>query len=530
MTVPICGMSSNRRTSVMKELELKIEVTPSAAERLAQSPAVLRFGEGAAVEIPLRTLYLDTPDLALAARSIALRLRHDGTGWIQSVKAQQQLSGGMMEAVEDERPLIGPTPDLDAIAEPQIRAEITQTLADATPVPAFETRFTRRARRLALPNLGTVELAIDQGEICAGDRSEPISEVEIELVAGNPRAVFEVARLLFPDGGVLLARNSKADRGAQLARGETLAAGPRMARPIALARNQTTEAAARAVIAECLDQISANIAAVLQSPDPEGPHQLRVGLRRLRSALLAFKTPLESPELGRLDSEARWLALQAGRLRDLDVARDEIVTPLAAQMPEEPGFGALLDALEVHRAAASAQLTETLSGRRAWTFLLDLGAFAAARGWLDPADWDQTARLAQPVDATAAAALEVRAAKALKRGTGIAALSIDARHDLRKELKKLRYCVEFFSGLFQEKAARAYVKRLKELQAIFGDLQDAAMAEALFRAPDGPAAGDVGAARAAGIAIGVRTERAERAWKDAKTLWQAFRSAPRFWS
>ncbi len=513
----------------MKELELKIEIDPAAADRLARSPAVLRFGEAEPETRTLRTIYYDTPDLALARADLALRLRHDGTTWCQTAKARRALLAGVSEAEESTVPAEGPEPDIAAIPEAAIRDEILAALDGAALAAAYETEMTRTTRRLALPHLGTVELALDLGEVRGGGRAQPVAEAEIELLSGSPRTVFEAARHLFPEGGVRPALETKAERGARLAAGETLAPAPRTARPVALSADMTTEQGARAVLSECLDQIAANIAVCAVSDDPEGPHQLRVGLRRLRSAAAVFRRALGGPALSGLDREARWLGHEAGRVRDLDVALADILEPLAAEMPEEPGMARLAAALETHAGEARGALRAALSGRRAWAFLVDLGEFVAARGWLDPADWEQTARLARPLAESAAEALEARYAKVLKRGAKIAELDIEARHDLRKELKKLRYAVEFCSRLFPEKAVKPFVKRLKELQSVFGSLQDSAMAEGLFRAGDGPAAEEVAAARAAGIVIGVSSERARHDWEAAKGLWKSFKGADPFW-
>ncbi len=513
----------------MKELELKIEIDAATAERLGGSAAVLRFSAGEPVSRALRTIYLDSPDLALAKAGIALRLRHDGTAWTQTLKEREALAAGLSEARECEAPVAGPAPELDAIADATARARLHTCLAGAPLAPVFETDIARTTRRLDLPHLGTVELALDTGEITAGGRRAPVREAEIELVSGSPRAVFEAARQLFPDGGVRLSRETKADRGARLAQPEAEEPAARLARDVDLSAAVTTEQGARAVFAECLDQVSANIAVVLASEDPEGPHQLRVGLRRLRSAIQIFAPALGAPGLKRLDGEARWLSHEAGRVRDLDVAAADILRPLADAMPEEPGFEPLLAALAERRAQAMADLRTALLGKRAWAFLLDTGEYIAARGWLDPGDWEQTARLARPLPAHAAEALDQRLSKVLRRGADIEDLEIEARHELRKELKKLRYTVEFVRSLFPEKAVRSYGKRLREMQALFGDLQDVAMAELLFRAPDAPLGPGLASARAAGLAIGVYAERARRGWEEAKGLWKSFKAADPFW-
>ncbi len=516
----------------MNEIELKLLIDEAMAARIERSPAVLRFGAGELRTTALRTVYHDTPDRALARAGIALRTRHDGGAWRQSVKAAHAIEAGLSRAVEDEAPLAGPGPDLAAIADADLRAAIEVRLAGQPVAPVFETRIERGLRRLAIPALGEVDLALDRGEIVAGERAAPIAEVEIELVSGSPRAVFEAARHLFPEGGPRFSERTKADRGALLLETGEIAprAEPRPARTVALEPGWTTERGARAVLGECLEQIVANIAAVRENDDPEGAHQLRVGLRRLRTALAVFRPALGGPALEGLEAGAKRLAHEAGSLRDLDVALADILGPERAEPGADPGLDRLAETVAAHAARRRAAVREALATGRVFAFQLDLGAFVAARGWLDPADWEQTARLARPVSETLAAALSERLAKAAKKARGIDHLGIEQRHDLRKALKTLRYAVEFAAPLWPEKRVKPFLKRLKALQAVFGDLQDAAMAEALFRDAEGPAGAEVAAARAAGFVVGVRTERARRAWEDAKGLWKAFEGTEPFWA
>jgi inorganic triphosphatase YgiF len=104
---------------------------------------------------------------------------------------------------------------------------------------------------------------------------------------------------------------------------------PRNAEDVVLDANQTAEQAARDVLRECLDQIATNIAVIQQLEVADGPHQLRIGLRRLRSLFSVFSPVLECPEMCRLSAEARWLGQEVGRLRDLDVVANEMVRPEA---------------------------------------------------------------------------------------------------------------------------------------------------------------------------------------------------------
>ena len=166
---------------------------------------------------------------------------------------------------------------------------------------------------------------------------------------------------------------------------------------IALDPDQIAEQAARDILRECLDQIATNVVVVRKLDDPEGPHQLRIGLRRLRSAFSVFAPVLESPEMARLNDEARWLGQEVGRLRDLDVVANDIVRREAEAHPDEPGLPALADALSRQAGELRDHLRKLLAEARVQAFLIDLARFVETRGWLVPQDFGQTERLAAPV-------------------------------------------------------------------------------------------------------------------------------------
>ena len=152
-------------------------------------------------------------------------------------------------------------------------------------------------------------------------------------------------------------------------------------------RTQIAEHAARDVLRDCLDQIATNFVVVRKLDDIEGPHQLRIGLRRLRSVFSVYKSALESPEMGRLSGEAKWLGQEVGRLRDLDVVANDIVGREAALHPDEPGLSALAEALARQAGEQRDHVRTLLMGARAQAFLIDLAQFVETRGWLVPADF-----------------------------------------------------------------------------------------------------------------------------------------------
>jgi CHAD domain-containing protein len=303
----------------------------------------------------------------------------------------------------------------------------------------------------------------------------------------------------------------------------------RHARPVPLASDVAAEAAAVAVLRECTAQVRANVTALRAGAGSDAPHQLRIGLRRLRAALGLFRGVIGGSAADRLADDARWLAGEVGRLRDLDVMREDVVRPEAAAHPDEPGFARLADALRTQGDRTRADLCRTLAGDRVQRFLIDIVAFTECAGWQAADRLNPDSAAAPGARTVGIAALDRRWRKVVRMAKDIDRMDTEARHALRKELKKLRYGVEFLGPLFRKARVAAFVTRLKALQEVFGTLNDAATAAALLSGPDAPAPDDPAAARAAGRVIGARIVRAERDWIEARTLWTKLDRTPPFW-
>ena len=371
--------------------------------------------------------------------------------------------------------------------------------------PVFETRVRRMVERLAAPGGGEVELALDEGEIVAGEARAPIREAELELVSGEVGAVYAVARLLFPTGPVRFAPANKAARGYRLAKtgAADAPAGPRSAGAPRFEPDATVETAARDVLRDCLGQIAANMAVVAESAAIEGPHQLRVGLRRLRTAFSVFGPSLGKAAMAPLRRDgagARAGGGGAARRRRADERGGGGRGAAAGSTPA--ARGALDAALEARRDRVRAEVRAALAAPEATAFLFDLGAFIEGRGWLVASDFSQSARLAAPIGEVAPGILARRHQKAMKLGRKVRELDAAGLHELRKELKKLRYSVDMFAPLYEGGRMRSYLRALKELQDSFGSMNDAVMASEALTGPEAPGAADPAAQRAVGWTLG----------------------------
>ena len=181
------------------ELELKLALPPQQAERLRRHPALRPISPHRAVVAELDAIYFDTPELALQAQGVAVRLREAGGRWVQTVKGRSDASGALHRRLEWETPSEGAGLDFSGIDDPALRRQLTAPALAERLQPVFRTRFRRWARLLVLGDGTRIELALDQGRIEAGASEAPICELELELKSGRPEALFELALALQQD-------------------------------------------------------------------------------------------------------------------------------------------------------------------------------------------------------------------------------------------------------------------------------------------------------------------------------------------
>ncbi|MEX2693612.1 CHAD domain-containing protein [Rhizobium mongolense] len=75
----------------------------------------------------------------------------------------------------------------------------------------------------------------------------------------------------------------------------------------------------QAISFSCVRHFRLNEELLRSKGNPEALHQMRVALRRLRSAFSLFKAIIPGGEPRRLKEELRWLAVVLGEARNVDV-------------------------------------------------------------------------------------------------------------------------------------------------------------------------------------------------------------------
>jgi inorganic triphosphatase YgiF len=516
------------RPAAGREIELKLDVPSGDLDALRRHPLVRSLARGRPLVRRLRTVYYDTPDLDLTEQQLALRVRQSGKRYVQALKGEGSAVGGLFVRGEWEARLPGPEPDVERVPSLTARSLLRRAIGEKSLVPMFETDFRRVRYRL---QRGDTELFldVDEGEIRGRGRSLPIREVELELVRGDAGVLHGLALELHDTLPVRPSITSKAARGYALVRGAR--AAPQKAPRIELAESASLEDALAEVLAACLGQVLANQEPARDGGDPEGVHQLRVGLRRTRAALALFQDLLPEEPARSFREELRWLAGELGPARDLDVFLAEVLEPLAERFPDAPGLKHLRDAARELREHAYTRVRAALDDPRSATLALALGGWLTARAWRPDADDAQRAALDAPAASAGAERLERRWKKARKRGRDLARRTAEERHRLRIELKKLRYASEFLGSLFPAEPVERTVARLSELQDTLGSLNDAATAERWLDAIEDRLGREWGPVhqRAAGFVMGWASHESARRLGRLARQWKAFRRAKPFW-
>ena len=503
------------------EIELKLAIAPEALGSVLKASPLrtrkLRFKPAR----QLVTTYYDTPKSTLREHGIFLRVRQDGTRFVQAVKTAG--GGGLLaERGEWEWPIPAADPDLARAAETGLKPLLKRVKKGGL-VPVFASEI---ERRIALLQDGdtVLELALDQGLVRAGRRTQPLCELEIEVKAGSVAPLFALARDLATLPGVSVGFVTKASRGFALADGS--AAQAVKAGDVALDPTMTPSAASAAILDSCAAQAAANLPAVTAHRLPEGVHQLRVALRRLRAALAVFKDLLPSDRRKPLRRDAGWLAGVLGPARDLDVMTGELLKTAAAPAGMADDVRLLGRVLTNARRTAWREAIAAVASPRTTLLLLDL----AETAWALRHDLPDLG--APPLLDFATAQLERRFEAVLAAaGPDLQTLGIEARHDLRLALKKLRYAADFFAGLFPRRTAKAGIKVLAALQDALGGFNDAVSVDAILKRAIGtaPAKNKEALQRAALFVSGWAAHRGALAWGETRACWAAFAEEGAFW-
>jgi CHAD domain-containing protein len=460
------------------EEERKYEVEPSVAlpDLTGCLPA------GGVVEpadpLTLTATYYDTGDLRLARTGASLRYRRgDDEPW--TVKLPSGVPG-----TRHEISMPGP-PDRPP---PRLVALVTATTRAAPLRPTVMLRSRRKRYELRDADGGVLaEVADDAVSVLDGPRVlGRFREIEVERVSGDRTLLDAVEVKLMAAGAVAGEFVPKQERALAFAPGplrEAAARPPDVPAP----SGEPLERDVRAgdVVTEAIRRSVARILTHdplmrLRFPLPDGDtavHQMRVGCRRLRSDLRAFRPLVDRAWSDHLRDQLRWLARVLGAARDAEVLRARLRKVAAADplAPVDPAAVSRIDAnLAAREHAALDAVDDALTSGRYHALLDALAAASAA-----PRLTALAAASAREVLPDLVSRPWYRLAHGSRGIPGAADLTADAPdsewHALRVNGKRARYAVEAVADVVGGEAA-VLGRRLAKLQDLLGEHQDAAVA------------------------------------------------------
>ncbi|MGY4477204.1 CYTH and CHAD domain-containing protein [Bradyrhizobium sp. USDA 3364] len=443
------------------ETELKFRV-PGRKLRALEKPRIAGAKSGEPSASDLVSTYFDTARHKLKRHGLTLRVRSDGRDHVQTIKSR---AGPQFERGEWETELEDDALDLDK-AEGTPLEELASGRLRRKLKPVFETSV----RRITVPlrtKRSEIELAIDRGHTTAGRRSRPIQEVELELKSGRVLDLFRIARALERRSDAELDLCSKAERGYELAgNGEH---GFVSAESVVLDSGLTAGEAFRVIARATLRHFSSNVDAIREG-EPEGVHQMRVGLRRLRATISLFSKILSTASTEEVKAQLKWLTNALAPARELDVFVKQDIEPALHDALLRRGGRAIRRDFSGRRDRAFARARQAVDSQRYRSMLIDTVQWIEARQTITADDEGG------PIGEFAAAVLHRRIRKLRKDGRHLDELSARERHKVRIRAKKIRYAIDFFESLFPGKHERKQLKRLskhlKRIQNALGSLND----------------------------------------------------------
>jgi inorganic triphosphatase YgiF len=451
-----------------KEIEVKLELAPATLLSLKKIP-LFQTIKAAPKRASQVSVYFDTDKHNLRQKGLMLRVRREGRRYTQTIKSTT--NSGLFERDEWETEIAGREPDLNqangAVPRPLLSKKVRRRLK-----PLFETRV-RRTVYPVVDGERAIALAVDRGTIETGTRSQRLCEIEIELERGTPGVLFDVARELTLALPARLAVKSKSERGYEIVDGEQEL--PVKAAPVDLPVGASTRNAFQTIGLVCLKQVINNEAALIKG-DPEGVHQMRVGLRRLRAAMSLFAVLLRDPQTEAIKTELKWLAGELGPARELEVLVNRVVAPMNRRGRRWRGMPLLSQEFAERRDVALKCARGAVQSVRFRVLTVDIAAWLQAGLWTNPQDDLVRDQGNLPIAMFASEQLARRWRKIRKRGRVLGRLDARSRHALRIQTKKLRYAAEFFATLFTTKRAvkrrKQFLSALERLLDGLGDLND----------------------------------------------------------
>ncbi len=462
-------------------------------------------------EQELAAVYFDTADLRLISAGVTLRRREGGSDAAWHLKLPAGKDSREELRIPSGRSPRRPPAELVALTRVYTRGAKLAPIAELT---------TRRRRWVLADSAGRSLAELVDDHVSArtmGAQTTTVTwrEVEVELGEhGQQKVLDRIERRLLKVGAQRAGSASKL--------GRLLA--ERLPDRISPVRPGSARSAGEVVLAY-LDAQARQLRRydpLVRRDAPDAVHQMRVAARRMRSALQAFGRVVDREATHELTAELKWVAGELSAARDTEVMAKR-VAKLLNQVPDELKLG------PIDAAATRVFERRAAEARTVGLAALDSDRYLALHERIDALLTDP------PLSAPASRKAKRELPKSIRRAyrrveSGMADAQRQpagadrdrALHETRKAAKRLRYATEAAGSALGKPAARLK-KRLKSVQSLLGDHQDAAVLRPVLRELAGQAHLEGGNGFTYGLLHAAEAARAERAEHDLPPAWKRMR-------
>jgi triphosphatase len=436
------------------EIELKFFVSPDFSEQLKIKIADTKILQHSCRD--LGNTYFDTSDNWLRQHDIGLRIRRFDDVFVQTVKTSGRVVAGLHQRPEFNAEHTSNSPDLSLHPADIWPYGKTPEELQSELIPLFSTNFTREQWLIGMPDGSQIEVAFDHGHVVAGEKEEPIAEVELELKSGQTEALFTLARTIIEGGGMRLGNLSKAARGYRLAQGYE---GDRIEELplVATDSNDTVESCFIKSLEHALSHWHYHEQIFFERDSLDALREISNAISFIRQILTVFggivprrASAILRQELKWLEQELSWhktanyldsLCEDKGHvLRKLD-ARKWLVKQLTEQRENLPSREQSITLLQSARYAG---------------LLLDLSRWLLSRGWQPFLDEKARNKMAKPIRRFSEKQLDRSWAELLESFPPEKPLTRQEYVDQEYRLMRNMYTGVCFASLYEEESREAF--------------------------------------------------------------------------
>ncbi|WP_144392016.1 CYTH and CHAD domain-containing protein [Pleionea sediminis] len=445
----------------------EIEVKLIAEQKLVKSLLDASFDDVKVdkwTKTDLKNTYFDTENFKLRELKIGLRIRNDGERLIQTVKASGRAIGGLHERNESETELDEFKTDIEKVEDPYLKILLEEALEDGGELePVFITNFSRHKTLFHYDDGTEIEVALDIGHIFYEDDSSPISEVELELVTGNPRHLFRLSRELISNYGFSISNASKARRGYSLC--SSLPVNHRKMSVIELSQGTTAEKAFEIICYSGLKHWQYYEQFLDSSMAPESILQMYRALLYVQHVYQIFGSLIPRHATADLRSNWHYVAEFMEKIVDIARERHHLNQMLKEELATEEELKEVIASNKADLNDAIEKFKKLQLSSRYNLVMLGISEWLFFKEWREFIEEGKREQLKEPIIDFAKAQLE-HTLKDLKRELGPKnKLEIDDYFERFEGLRKALDLGLFFGGLFDSKKRQKYRQPWLDLMA-----------------------------------------------------------------